>query len=167
MDEQDRGFRLGGIAGALVPQEQLHVALVGPVLGAGQALCHFMHERAFQGAIAMSRIRHKANESRWVKGSYASVTATDIHSFFLKPTHKWLRRAIVSSRANRPQANSQPNAVILAHGAEVWAMLRRRIYGSQIAVAGARKSAAGWPVHEAGPSLQRRVSALILTGARR
>src|SRR5215468_1455834 len=72
MDEQDHSFRLGGIAGALVPQEQLHIALVGPVLGAGQALGHFMHERAFQGTIAMSRIRQKANESRWVKGPYAS-----------------------------------------------------------------------------------------------
>jgi len=38
MDEKDRGAGGRGIDGALVPQEQLHVALVGPVFGAGQAL---------------------------------------------------------------------------------------------------------------------------------
>jgi hypothetical protein len=57
MNEQDRGFRRGGIGGTLVPQEQLHVALVGPVLGAGQALNHFVHERVFLGVIAKLRIR--------------------------------------------------------------------------------------------------------------
>ena len=57
MNEQDRGFRCGCVDGALVPQEQLDVALVGPVLGAGQALNHFVHERAFLGVSAILRIR--------------------------------------------------------------------------------------------------------------
>jgi hypothetical protein len=49
VDEQDRRPRLGGIGGALVPQEQIHLALAGPMFGAGQAVlqARFVHELAF------------------------------------------------------------------------------------------------------------------------
>ena len=49
VDEQDRPARLGRIAGALVPQEKLDLALGGPVFRAGQAVLQgrLVHEGAF------------------------------------------------------------------------------------------------------------------------
>jgi hypothetical protein len=55
MDEQNRGIRFGRIDGAFVPQEQFHVAFVGPMLGASQALGRFFHGQVFLGLVAVSR----------------------------------------------------------------------------------------------------------------